>query len=293
MRKIVFFLMSQKGYESLQHFIDVFGRSPISFVVGARDEHIQKDYYDEIKQVCVKNEIVFFDRKDAFTVDTDYMIAISWRWLISQDRARLIVMHDSLLPRYRGFAPLVNCLVNGEPEIGVTALFASDEYDRGDIIAQRSIPVTYPIKISEAIHRVSFCYKWLIEEVGKNITSGQVIRAEKQDETQASYSLWLDDNDYMINWNRDAAFIKRFIDAVGFPYSGASALMGDKKVRVLEAMVLDDLKVENRSPGKIIFVQDGKPVVVCGKGLLKIISMTDDTSTQEILPLKRFRVKFT
>jgi len=64
-------------------------------------------------------------------------------------------------------------------------------------------------------------------------------------------------------------------------------------MRVNDAEVLPDLLIENRKPGKIIFIQNGKPVVVCGMGLLKIISLTDDNTTQEMLPLKRFRIRFT
>lgn len=293
MKKTVLFVMTQKGYDALKHFIELFGSSHVSFVVGAKDESVQQDFYLEIKELCEKSNIIFFDRKEKYTVNTDYMIAISWRWLIEQENSRLIVMHDSLLPRYRGFAPLVNCLVNGETTVGVTALFASEEYDKGDIIAQRSVKINYPVKINDAINQVSVCYKGLIEDIGKQILSGQQISAAKQDETLASYSLWLDEEDYHINWNLEAEAIKRFIDAVGFPYSGAATYIEQQKMRVNEAEVLPDLLIENRKPGKIIFIQNGKPVVVCGKGLLKIISLTDDQSTQEMLPLKRFRIRFT
>ena len=167
------------------------------------------------------------------------------------------------------------------------------KYDKGDIIAQRSVKINYPLRINDAINEVSVCYKGLIEDIGKQILSGQHINAAKQDETLASYSLWLDEEDYQINWNLEAEAIKRFIDAVGFPYSGAATYIEQQKMRVNEAEVLPDLLIENRKPGKIIFIQNGKPVVVCGKGLLKIISLTDDQSTQEMLPLKRFRIRFT
>ena len=293
MKKVVLFLMSRKGYEVLSHFIEMFGNTNISFVVGAEDANVKQDYYKEIKELCAEKGIVFFDRKEQFTINTDHIIAISWRWLIKQEDAKLIVMHDSLLPKYRGFAPLVNYLVNGEKKIGVTALFASDEYDKGDIIAQSSTAINYPIKINDAINTISNCYKELIEEVGKKIISGQQIGSKKQNEQDASYSLWLDDNDYDINWNLDAAEIKRFIDATGFPYSGAATYMDGKKMRVPEAEVIPDLVIENRKPGKIIFIRDEKPVIVCGKGLLQILSLIDDATTQEMLPLKRFRIRFT
>ncbi|MMZ71732.1 hypothetical protein D1872_352860 [compost metagenome] len=57
-------------------------------------------------------------------------------------------------------------------------------------------------------------------------------------------------------------------------------------------MVVDDVKIEIRTPGKIIFFEDGFPIVVCGKGLLKILSIRDDKSQKELLPLKKFRVRF-
>ncbi len=292
MKKIGFYLMSRKGYEALLHFIDNFGNSNISFVVAAKDENVKQDYYQEIKALCLENKVTFFDRKEIVGMDTDYLIAISWRWLIKAENARLIVMHDSLLPKYRGFAPLVNCLVNAEKMIGVTALFASEEYDKGDIIAQQAVTVNYPVKIYDAIELVSGCYKGLVAEVGKMIISGQEIVAVKQKEADASYSLWLDEDDYQINWSDDAERIKRFIDATGFPYNAASTVMDKKKYRVTDAEIYTDLVIENRAPGKIIFIENGKPVVVCGKGLIKINSLVDDLTAQETLPLKRFRIRF-
>lgn len=293
MKKLTLFLMSQKGHDALAHFIALFGSEPVSFVVGSTDPNIQHDYYEEIKELCKKHSVKFFDRKEKFNVDTAYTIAISWRWLIPLGQSKLIVMHDSLLPRYRGFAPLVNCLVNGEKKIGVTALFASEEYDKGDIIAQQSANISYPIKINEAIDIASVCYQKLVEKVGRKIVSGKSLQAKKQNEAEASYSLWLNEDDYDIDWNRPAKDIKRFIDAVGFPYNGAATYMDGKKLRVMDAEVIPDLAIENRKPGKVIFIQQDKPVIVCGKGLLKILSLTEDGSTQEILPLKRFRVRFT
>ena len=54
MNKTVLFLMTQKGYEALKHFIELFGSSHVSFVVGAKDESVQQDFYREIKELCEK-----------------------------------------------------------------------------------------------------------------------------------------------------------------------------------------------------------------------------------------------
>lgn len=293
MKNIVFFLMSQKGYEALSHFVKIFGSSNISFVVGAEDHNVKNDFSKEIKELCLINRIEYFERKDAFVIHSEYCLAISWRWIINSGKSKLIVLHDSILPKYRGFAPLVNCLINGEKKIGVTALYACDEYDKGDIIAQKTADISYPLKISEAIDIVSTCYTDLIEEICRKIISGQLIHSICQSEEEASYSLWLDEEDYNINWDKGSEEIKRFIDAVGYPYNYAATYIDGQKMRIADAETYPDLFIENRRPGKIIFFKNEKPVIVCGRGLLKIISLIDDKTMQEMLPLKRFRVRFT
>ena len=74
-------------------------------------------------------------------------MAVSWRWMIKHPKNKLIVFHDSILPKYRGFAPLVNMLINGEKEIGVSAIFGADEYD-SEIISEKTT-ISYPIKIQK------------------------------------------------------------------------------------------------------------------------------------------------
>jgi methionyl-tRNA formyltransferase len=202
------------------------------------------------------------------------------------------VIHDSLLPRYRGFAPLPTALINGEELIGVTALYASEEYDRGDIIAQQAVSITYPIKIQQAIDALASAYVELAISIGKAILSGLTLPARPQDESLASYSPWRDEDDYRINWSLDAAAIKRFIDALGPPYKGASSQLDGKLVRVLDASIEPDIRIEQRSPGKVMFIRDGLPVVACGVGLLKLMDVRDAIGAETILPLTRFRSRF-
>ena len=264
----------------------------IDFVVTARDDDVQADYYDEIFLTCNQLNIRCYDRKDVYHVTSRYAVAVSWRWLINLSDTQLIVLHDSLLPKYRGFNPLVSCLINGEKKIGVTALFAADDYDTGDIIAQSLREISYPIKIERAIELIQDNYSELASEIAGTIANGLKLTGSKQDESEASYSLWRDEEDYRIDWNKPAENIRRFIDAVGFPYKGASTIVNDKPARVIEAEEVEDVKIENRIHGKVIFVKDGFPVVVCGEGLLKITALVDDETKESLLPLKKFRVRF-
>lgn len=282
--------MGQKGFEVLKKLIDNSYQNHIQFVVGAKDPNVLNDYYDEILSLSEKNNINFANRTETNSLDfADYTIAIGWRWIISNSN-NLIVLHDSLLPKYRGFNPLVTALINGDKEVGVTALFATNNYDEGDIILQKSMKVEYPIKIVDAIEEISKLYAEIVLELFLIISENRKLNSYKQNNENATYSLWRDEEDYHVNWRNDANQIERFINAVSFPYKGAYSLINGVVIRIENATAINDLNISNRTPGKVIFVQEGLPIVVCGKGLLKIFKMK--TENGELYKLKSFRTRF-
>jgi methionyl-tRNA formyltransferase len=290
-RTITLFLMTLKGLEVLKALSESFA-DHIDCVVVARDAAQQDDCCDQIVAHCKELGIPSFDRHERFIVKSPYAFAVSWRWLIDLTATQLIVFHDSLLPRYRGFNPLVSCLINGETRIGVTALIANDEYDRGDIIGQSATEISYPITIRKAIEVVTRNYTELAGLIVEQIARGEPFQRTRQDDSAASYSLWRDEDDYWIDWSQPAECIRRFVDAVGFPYGGAAATAQGQKVRLLQVSEHRDVHIENRMPGKVIFVEDACPVVVCGTGLLRVEKAVVEETGASLLPLRKFRTKF-
>lgn len=117
MQNIAFYVMNSKGLFVLKRFIEKFGANAISYVVSEQDKALQYDGFEEIKQLVQNNDISFYSRTQ-FDVEienrfTGLKFAIGWRWLIKNE-TNLVVFHDSLLPKYRGFAPLVNSLIKKE-----------------------------------------------------------------------------------------------------------------------------------------------------------------------------------
>ncbi|WP_158021878.1 formyltransferase family protein [Flammeovirga pacifica] len=278
--------MTQKGYNTLvyisEKYLDIIG-----IIIIGTDKKIKNDFSSEIIEHCKIYNI-------KYTLDKNYSsenlsIAISWRWLINTND--LIVLHDSLLPKYRGFSPLVNMLINGEERIGVTAIFANDEFDKGDIIYQASTDINYPIKIQEAINEISKCYNNTIEYIFLEKLNNRIIFGKPQIEKDATYSLWRNEDDYFIDWNNSAKKIKRTIDALGSPFDGAKTFLSNNIVTIKEAEVIEDVKIENRDNGKVLFKKGTFPVVVCNEGLLMIKSIID-SDKNELLPLKQFRIRF-
>lgn len=276
--EIAFYLMTEKGYETLNYFIGKFGPTSIKYIVGSEDKKIKKDYFNEIKVVSEENNIKFYNRT---TFDNEienkfegYKFSISWRWIIKNDK-NLIVFHDSLLPKYRGFAPLVNSLVNGEKEIGVTALFATDEYDKGKIIEQKSIQINYPISIENAISLINPLFYTILESIYTKLQNKVKLKSYIQNEQEATYSCWLNSSDYFINWHWETEKIQRFVDAVGFPYDGAKTKFDNKIITVLNTYREKNINIEDRERhiGKIIFFKNNRPTVICKDGLLSIGKM--------------------
>ncbi|MDR9498510.1 MAG: formyltransferase family protein [Hydrogenovibrio sp.] len=281
MKNIAFYVMNSKGLFVLKNYIEKFGANAIDYVVSEQDKAVQYDGFQEIKQLAQSNNIPFYPRTK-FDVEIEnkfsgLKFAIGWRWLIKNE-TNLIVFHDSLLPKFRGFAPLVNSLINKELRGGVTALFADCKYDRGDIIAQKSTDFSYPIKIEEAIRQIEPLYFELVDKIYTRQLAGEPLTGYKQDENQATYSLWLDHEDYFIDWTWPSEKIKRFVDAVGYPYDGAKARLNDEVINFKEVDVPDDVVVEHRERhiGKVIFIEQGLPVIVCKQGLLALKEITDE-----------------
>ncbi len=205
---------------------------------------------------------------------------------------KTLVMHDSLLPKYRGFAPLVNCLINGEKQLGVTAFIATENYDEGPVIKQERASINYPITILQAMEVVTPLYIKLCHFIYAEIDKKGYVEANEQDGSCATYSLWRDEQDYKIDWRHTAEEIKRKIDAVGFPYAGAVTIVNADLIQVNKAEVFGDVTIENRDIGKVIFIKDSCPIVVCKEGLLKITDAIIRETGRSIVPFSKIRSRF-
>lgn len=292
--RIHFCILGKKGLFVLENFLKEFGSSQIDQVWVGRDLNIAADFSDAIISLCENHSLknkVYRAGSEMVVASDSTVFSIGWKWMIHQD-APVVVFHDSLLPKYRGFSPVVSALVNGDSKIGVTALLGGKKYDCGDILSQEEILFCYPITIQEAGDLLLPAYWSLVKKIAMEIFNGEELKGVPQDESEATYSLWRDDDDYWIDWSKDASAIARFIDAVGMPYRGAKTTLNEDEVVITKSSVLNDVKIVNRIPGKTIFIEDGCPVVVCGRGLLKVEQVHRRCNQDSLLPIKNIRTRF-
>ncbi len=220
---------------------------------------------------------------------SDLLVTVGWQYLIRNSQS-LVVLHDSLLPKFRGFAPTVTALILGELNLGVTALLASEEMDSGPILSQHSVTVDQFITIQGAFEALADCYVRCLQDVllmGSDLNSF----AKRQDNSKATYSLWRDDDDFQIQWDKSAEEIVRMVNAVGYPYAGAKTSLENRALTVSRAELAKDLHFENRQPGKIWRRHDSFSVdVVCGSGIVRIWAMWRDGAPTEVFTKLRSRL---
>jgi len=267
--KIGLFLVGSKGQQVLESIVDDLD---IEFVLSYNDINTYDDSFYIMKGICIGRKIQFYEGKTLPSKEydnVDKIIIIGWQFLLKDHLDKLIIIHDSKLPEYKGWSPTVQYLIDGTPYLSATAFAPTMKMDTGNIYLQTSISIEYPMKIDMALQIVGKLYVSLI----KNIIEKNPIPYEMVGEE--SFCVWRDYEDYFINWNNDAKRIKRFIDAVGYPFAGAKLRYDEKILTVLDAEV-EDITILNQTVGKIWSLDDGLPTVITGNGLLKIVKVIDD-----------------
>jgi methionyl-tRNA formyltransferase len=272
--KIALFVAGSKGANFLRNFA---AKKAVALVVSYESKGLRHDARAEIETICRTEGYRLVERKAVSSADyasVDLVLLAGWQWLTDEIDQRFVVFHDSLLPKLRGFNPTVTALIAGTTEIGVTA-FSPVEGDAalpdsGPIFGQERIPVRYPLTVRAAYEQLGVAYGRLAERLIQAASLGP-LTFTPQNAKDATYSLWRDEDDYQIDWASSAAQIRRFVDAVGWPYMGAKSTLKGRAIRIDRVETCHDLTFANRSPGKIWSVAGGIPEVVCGSGMLRIM----------------------
>jgi len=148
-------------------------------------------------------------------------------------------MHGSLLPKFRGRAPVNWVLVKGETVTGVTLHHMTEKPDRGDIVGQRAVPITDEDTALTLHGKCAAAAGDLIREVWPRIEEGTAPRIP-QDPAQASYFGRRRPEDGRIDWSLSARECFNLVRAVTHPYPGAFTTAGDRKLFVWKAKLLPE-----------------------------------------------------
>ncbi|HEY2454397.1 MAG TPA: bifunctional UDP-4-amino-4-deoxy-L-arabinose formyltransferase/UDP-glucuronic acid oxidase ArnA [Scandinavium sp.] len=187
--------------------------------------------------------------------------------IISTARHGAFNLHGSLLPKYRGRAPLNWALVNGEKETGVTLHRMVKRADAGNIVAQQTVVID-DADVALTLHRkLCASAQTLLRDALPLIASGSITE-KSQDESQASTVRGRTPEDGRLNWEQSAESLHNLVRAVSDPWPGAFGFVGTSKFIVWKSRVRND--VAAAKPGTVMSVNP--LVVACGNGALEIIT---------------------
>lgn len=198
--------------------------------------------------------------------DVDLAIVCGWYSMISAPTLAaaprgFIGVHNSLLPRYRGGAPLVWAMLQGEREVGLSMYTLTSGMDDGDIWAQTTTSVGPDDYIGAVLGRLEDACEQMIGRVYPRIVHGE-IEPNPQESAEATYGTLRTAEHGRIDWRESAERLYRWIRAQSAPYPGAFTSWDDRRLTIWKAHPFGSAYYGR--PGEVARGPAGEIVVVCG-----------------------------
>lgn len=206
----------------------------------------------------------------------DLFVVAAFGQLLSEEILNMpeygcINIHASLLPAYRGAAPIQWAVLNGEKESGVTIMQMDKGLDTGDMLLKRSVELS-PKETGDSLHdKLMHLGAELIVEALPKLEKGELV-PEKQKDELSSYAKKLTKAMGQIDWSKDAVSLERWIRGLN-SWPSAYTFFGGKTLKIWEAQVAEENGAQKAEPGQVVSVSREGFTVACGQGALQILSL--------------------
>lgn len=202
-------------------------------------------------------------------LDPDVIVVVAFKILppsvFTAARRGAFNLHASLLPRYRGAAPINRAVMAGEEETGVTTFFLQESVDTGNIILQKKTPIG-PEETAGMVHdRLKEIGAEAVVETVRQIDSGRV-DVRPQDDDLATPAPKIHNEDCRIPWQEPARVVHNHIRGLS-PYPGAWTLHGDTRLKVYRSR-----RHDGEGPAGTVLGSQGV-VVACGEGAVELMEL--------------------
>ena len=176
-----------------------------------------------------------------------------------------INVHASLLPKYRGAAPINKAIIDGEIETGVTTMLMDVGLDTGDMLVKRHLQIGADETAGQLHDRLALLGCEAMTETLRRLCGGELV-AEKQDDALSCYAPMLKKEDGLIDWTRDAASVHNQVRGLD-PWPGAYSWLGDEVLKIAATRVDPDL---SGAPGTVLKATAEGVWIACGRGALVV-----------------------
>ena len=221
----------------------------------------------------LKNSEVFNNLKD---LNADILVVAAYGLIIPEKILNLFHkgcfnVHASLLPRWRGAAPIHRAIESGDNKIGVTIMKVVSKLDAGPMIRKISIDLLTQSTTGEMTNLLALKGADLMLEVLEDIAKGNEITFTVQDETKVTYAYKINKTEGKLNFDDSPDKLIRKIKAFN-PYPGITYIFRSKILKIWDAIPIHALPIENFSPGDLISI-DKKLILVLNRGALELFEV--------------------
>lgn len=221
-------------------------------VVSQPDKKVgrhQEIKYTPVKELALKHNIKVLqperikdDYQDIIDLNPDIIITCAYGQIIPKElleypKYGCINVHASLLPKYRGGAPIHRAIINGDNKTGITIMYMDEAMDSGDIISQREISILDNDNLESVHDKLSLLGKELLLDTLPSIFSSNNTRI-KQDINEVTYAYNIKREEEHIDFNKTSKEIFNLIRGLS-PLPGSNALIFNQEMKILDSVILD------------------------------------------------------
>lgn len=214
----------------------------------------------------------FIEELKSYQADLQVVVAFRMLPVVvwSMPAKGTINLHGSLLPQYRGAAPINHAIINGEKESGVTTFFLKEEIDTGDIILSDSVAISDAETAGDLHDKLMVVGANLLVKTLKAIEAGEVNEQPQPQSDELKHAPKIFKEDCKIDWNNTAQKIHNLIRGLS-PYPTAFTILNDKTLKIFKA------EIEHKEPGIAAggFLTDGKTYLkfAAKDGFIKLLDI--------------------
>ncbi len=206
--------------------------------------------------------------------DADYFVVAAYGKILPQrildlPKYACINVHGSLLPKYRGSAPIQRSVLSGDGVTGITTMLMNAGVDTGDMLLKAEYQIDINSTSGEVFDALAQMAPDLLMETIEKFTKGEII-PEKQNDSEATYAKMLSKDEAVIDWSKSSLEIHNLIRGMA-PWPVAYSFYEDKKMKIFASRLTDE---KTCLPAGKIKEEKNKILVACGDGnLLEVLSL--------------------
>lgn len=241
--------------------------------------------YTPVKEVAVRHNLPVYQpvkirNEDDLSIrylegiDADVMVVVAFgqiipKRILDMKKYGCINVHGSLLPKYRGAAPIQWAVIDGEKESGVTTMQMDEGLDTGDMLLKTVIPLDEKETGGSLFDKLSAAGARLCVETLEKLEKGE-LKPEKQGESPTAYASMLTKDMGRIDWTKDAVSIERLVRGLN-PWPSAYTKLNGKTMKIWDCQVISRNEGASKGAcGEILEVTKDSMIVQTGNGALAI-----------------------